>query len=329
MVAMLSADDDDVRAAIPMAAAVAAVREALRDFGAGVFELPPRVQLGDGSFLVMSAFSSRAGSTVVKLLSVGVGRTPVIVGAATWTSAGSADVVATDAAAVTALRTGAIVGVATDVLAVPGASRLLVYGAGGQAADQVRAVHSVRPLSELTLVAPSAERAVPLAAALGSELPGVRVSVCRPGGEDLRRVEIICCATPATSPLFECADLPADVHVNAVGSYRPQMCELPDELVDTASVVAVDDRDACLAESGEVIRARRRGMDVSRLTPLHELLDAPVARTGRTVFKSVGLAVQDWAVMDLLARSLGVTESGRVEQAGSVGPSVPHPSGRR
>ncbi len=305
---MLSADNDVVRAAVPMPAAVLAVREALRDFGAGVFELPPRAHHGDGSFLVMSAFSSRAQSTVVKLLSVIAGRAPVIVGAATWTSAGHADVVAADAVAVTALRTGAIVGVATDVLAAPGASRLLVYGAGGQAADQVRGVQAVRPLSELTLVAPSADRALQLAAALETELPGVRVSVCRPGGEDLRRVEIICCATPATSPLFECDDLPADVHVNAVGSYRPEMCELPDELVDTASVVVVDDRDACLAESGEVIRARRRGMDVSRLTPLHELVDASAARSGRTVFKSVGFAVQDWAVMDLLAHSLGAAD---------------------
>jgi len=313
-VAMLSAGNEDVRAAVPMPALVEAVREAVRAFGEGVFELPPRTHHGHGASLVMSAHSSRHDSTVVKSLSVNGARTPAIVGTVTWTSTGSRDVVAADAVSVTALRTGAIVGVATDLLAAREASRLVLYGAGGLAADQVRAVHAVRPLSELTVVAPSAARAGRLAAALEGELPEARISVCRPGGEDLRRAEIICCATPATSPLFHCADLPADVHVNAVGSYRPEMRELPDELIDLASVLAVDDLDACLAESGEIIRARRRGMEPSRFTPLDELLDGPVdrtgrtGRTGRTVFKSVGLAVQDWALMDLLARRLGVAE---------------------
>ncbi len=306
--ALLCVDHDEVRAAIPMTAAVTAVRAALRDFGAGVFELPPRMHHADGSSLVMSAFSSRAGSTVVKSLSLSSARTPRIVGVATWTSATSPDVVAADAVSITALRTGAIVGVATDVLAAPGASRLVLYGAGGQAADQVRAVHAVRPLTEVTVVAPGPQRARRLAAALRAELTAVRVSVCRLGDEDLSRAEIVCCATPATSALFTEADLPAQVHVNAVGSYRPEMGELPDELVDRAFVVAVDDRAACLAESGEIIRARRRGMDAARFTPLHELLDAPGPRAGRTVFKSVGLAVQDWALMDLLARSLGAAQ---------------------
>jgi ornithine cyclodeaminase/alanine dehydrogenase-like protein (mu-crystallin family) len=312
--AIRSIDDHEIRASIPMTAAVSAVRAALRDLGAGFFDLPPRIHHADGSYLVMSAVNSRVGSAVAKTLSVSDGRSPTIVGSATWTSVSSPDVVVADAVSMTALRTGAIVGVATDLLAAREASRLVLYGAGGLAADQVRAVHAVRPLSELTVVAPSAARAGRLAAALEGELPEVRISVCRPGGEDLRRAEIICCATPATSPLFHCADLPADVHVNAVGSYRPEMRELPDELIDLASVLAVDDLDACLAESGEIIRARRRGMETRRFTPLHELLDGPVdrtgrtGRTGRTVFKSVGLAVQDWALMDLLARRLGVAE---------------------
>jgi ornithine cyclodeaminase len=314
---MLSAGNEDVRAAVPMPTLVGAVREAVRAFGEGVFEVPPRTHHGHGASLVMSAHSSRHDSTVVKSLSVNAARTPAIVGTVTWTSTGSRDVVAADAVAVTALRTGAIVAVATDLLAAADASRLVVYGAGGQAADQVRGVHAVRPLSELTLVAPSGGRAGRLAAVLEAELPGVNVSVCRPGGKGLGSAEIICCATPAASALFEASELPQDVHVNAIGSYRPDMYELPDELVDRASVVAVDDRAACFAEAGEIIRARQRGSADARFTPLHELLGTPVVRTGWTVFKSVGLAVQDWAVMDLLARRMSAASSNAALRMGT------------
>ncbi len=292
--------EPEVRSVISMSAAIDAVRRALHDLADGRFLLPPRTHHGDGRYLVMTAYHRLADSTVVKSLSLETHRVPAIVGTTTWTSAARADVLVADAAPVTALRTGAIVGVATDALAATDARRLVLYGAGGQAADQVRAVHAVRPLSHLTIVTPTPERARRLADLLEPELPDVRIVVRRLGQEDLAEAQIICCATPASAPLFRADDLPSEVHVNAIGSYRPSMRELPDELLDDAVVLAVDDVPACLAESGELIRALGRGMSTGRPTALHDLLDSSPPG-GRTVFKTVGLAIQDWAVMHLLA----------------------------
>jgi ornithine cyclodeaminase len=95
--------------------------------------------------------------------------------------------------------------------------------------------------------------------------------------------------------------LPERVHVNAIGSYLPSMRELPAELLATAGCVVVDQVEAVLEEAGEVIHAVETGLvDRASLVELGDALRTPPEVTGRTVFKSVGLAVQDWAVARLL-----------------------------
>jgi ornithine cyclodeaminase len=94
------------------------------------------------------------------------------------------------------------------------------------------------------------------------------------------------------------------VHVNAIGAYRPAMRELPDELLADAAVV-VDDRAAVLEESGEVIHALEAGVisvdDLTELGPALASAAARPRRPGRTAFKTVGIAPQDWAIAALLA----------------------------
>jgi ornithine cyclodeaminase len=113
----------------------------------------------------------------------------------------------------------------------------------------------------------------------------------------------VCCATTAREPLFAAADLPERVHVNAIGSFRPSMRELPDDLLACGSVV-VDDREAILVESGEILHAVATGALVAdSLVELGDALGRDVELLPRTVFKSVGVAVQDWAIAQLLART--------------------------
>jgi ornithine cyclodeaminase len=102
-------------------------------------------------------------------------------------------------------------------------------------------------------------------------------------------------------------DLPERVHVNAIGSYLPSMRELPAELLGGASCVVVDQVGAVLEEAGEVIHAvESRVVERSSLVELGDALGTPLVVSGRTVFKSVGLAVQDWAI----ARLLGAAAAG-------------------
>jgi ornithine cyclodeaminase len=292
----------EIREAVTMRAAIDAVRGGFLDMAAGEFEMPARTVLRDGGFLVMSAHHRATASAMIKTLSLDFDRTPAIAGTVVWTETGRADSLVADAGTVTALRTGAAVGVATDLLAPAGAGRLTLIGAGGQALDQVRAVHTVRSLRETTVVDTDPRRAAALAETLAAELTGTQIHTASDAEDAVGGADIVCCATPATAPLFRERALPAEVHVNAIGAFRPTMRELPDDLLATGTVI-VDDRAAVLEESGEIIHALQTGaLTEGDLTELGTALAAPEAPRGkRTVFKTVGVAVQDWAVARLLA----------------------------
>lgn len=294
---------DDVRAAVSMSEAIDAVRQTFLDLDAGAFEQPTRTALRDGQFLVMSAHHRRTASAMVKTLSLNFQRVPAISGTVVWTEIGNPNHVVADAISVTTLRTGAAVGVATDLLAKRDADRMVLIGAGGQAADQIRAVHAVRPLRSLTIVNRDVNRAAGIAEGLSAELSGVHVVVSADIDTAVSDTDIVSCATPATEPLFDANTLPAHVHVNAIGAFRPTMRELPSELLADATVL-IDEKQAILEESGEILHAL--AAELIRADDLIEL--GPALRAGvperkkRTVFKTVGVAAQDWAIARLLAK---------------------------
>jgi ornithine cyclodeaminase len=292
----------EIREAVTIREAIDAVRGGFIDLADGRFEMPARTVLRDGQFLVMSAHHRPTASAMIKTLSVNFERRPAITGTVVWTETGRPDHLVADAGAVTCLRTGAAVGVATDLLAAPGAGRLTLIGAGAQAPDQVRAVHAVRPLRQLTVVDTDPQRARSLIETLEPELAEVEMFTATDAESAVRTAEIVCCATNATSPLFPESALPTQVHVNAIGAYRPTMRELPDELLADSTVV-IDDLAAILEESGEIIHALAAGaLTKDDLTELGTALTAPtLSYRKRTVFKTVGIAIQDWAVARLLA----------------------------
>ncbi len=298
--AVLSAED--IRKMVPMADAIEAVREAFVALERGEFDMPERTVLGDGQFLVMSAQHRPSGTAMVKVLSVNFERSPAIGGTVTWSELDRTDVLVADAGAVTTLRTGAIVGVATDLLADDDADRLVLIGAGAQAADQVRAVHAVRPLRQLTVVDLDPHRAASLLRSLAHEMPEVALRTASDADVAVSEADIVCCATTARTALFHAESLPSRVHVNAIGSFRPWMRELPRELLSDAPVV-VDDRAAVLEEAGEIIDAVEAGVLAAHsLVGLGAALSGRPATAPRTVFKTVGIAVQDWAIAHSLAR---------------------------
>lgn len=148
--------------------------------------------------------------------------------------------------------------------------------------------------------------------------------------EAVRGADVVCTATRAVAPLFERGDLKGEAHVNAVGAYRHDMCEVPPAAFGAARVVAVDQLEAALAEAGDLRLALDAGLiDRDRLVGIAELLDgtppgsgptrgasgsAGAAPTsgyengrgagGPTIFKSVGVAAQDWAMAELIVRRL-------------------------
>ncbi len=298
--------NSEIRRLVPMHDAIGAVRDAFRELADDAFTLPARLALGDGTVLVMAAHHRPSGTAAVKTISVELDRVPAILGILVWSSRAGQFVA--DAAPITALRTGAIVGVATDALADPEASALALFGAGGQAADQVRAVNAVRPLSRVAVHDRDPQRAGALVAGLSAEFPGVELVTAPSPQQALEDAQIVCCATSSTTPLFELDALPEHVHVNAIGSFRPGMRELPDKLLATADLLVVDQLEAATEEAGEIIHALDNGL-IER-DCVHELADLLArqerpAGPGRTVFKTVGIAIQDWAIARLLSQRAG------------------------
>ncbi len=303
--------------ALPLARVIALMREAFGALSAGQAVVPVRHALpladADARLLVMP--STRAGGPVacVKVVGVVPGNAarglPAIQGVLmAFDALTGAPLALLDAERVTALRTGAASALATQVMGAAAAARTLaLFGCGVQAAAQLEALASVAPLARVHVFARDAARVRTFCDDWAARLRASRereVDV-RPGERArLHEAEVVCTATPSTTPLFDADDLHPQAHVNAVGSFTPAMCELPPPLMATADVV-VDQRAACLAEAGEFARARAAGAwdDARQVDELGErLAAAPRPRTGRSVFKSVGNSVQDLVCAEEVVR---------------------------
>jgi ornithine cyclodeaminase len=200
---------------------------------------------------------------------------------------------------ITAIRTGAGSGAATDVLARPEARVAAILGSGVQARTQLEAVCTVRPIEEVRVYSPNEEHARRFAldrAGQGPVLQSVRV-VSTPA-EAVRGADVVCAATTSSTPVFDGRDLSPGAHVNGVGSYMPTMQEVDVETLKRALVV-VDSRESALAEAGDLIVPLQAGLiaEAHIYAELGEILAG--AKPGRTTpeqitfFKSCGIAVQD------------------------------------
>lgn len=201
-----------------------------------------------------------------------------------------------DGAALTALRTSAVSALATRLLAREDASRLVLFGAGVQATAHLDAMRAVRPISSVRVVSRSPGPAERLVAWAGAQ--GLDAAVA--GADTVAEADVVCTCTTSAAPVFDGARLAPGAHVNAVGAYRTDQRELDDAVMRRAAVVAVETRDAALAEAGEVVAAIEAGaIEEDDLVELGEVASGRVRRRGAdavTVFKSVGVAFEDLAV---------------------------------
>tara|TARA_Y100000294_G_scaffold59136_1_gene55866 strand:+ start:34323 stop:35195 length:873 start_codon:yes stop_codon:yes gene_type:complete len=264
---------EEVRAALPMPDAIESMVHA---FG-GDLESPNRMLLGVSLFM-----PGRLDSyTGVKVVSSVPGDPAGIV--VVFDESGH-PLGLVDGPTLSAIRTAAAPGLATDKMAAPDACVLAMLGAGAMAADQVAAVRAVRPISEVLVWSRTESSARALADLVGGQ-------VVPDADEAVARADVVSTATPSRSPLFKASSLRPGTHVNAVGAFTPEMVEIPGEVVEEAFVV-VDDRDAAAVEAGDLLRVGRE--------PDADMADLMAGRAAPsseafTLFKSVGIASQDIA----------------------------------
>jgi ornithine cyclodeaminase/alanine dehydrogenase-like protein (mu-crystallin family) len=307
-------DADAIRAGVSIDDMLDAVEAAYRDVANGRDRSPlrTRVELPNGDLLLMPGVRDGASGASVKLVTVTPSNAsrglPTIHALVVWLDAETGRPLALiDGEALTAMRTGAASGVATRLLARTDASTLAVIGAGGQAEWQLRAVLAARPIRRALVYSRDTASCEAFAARM-AEATGIEVVAAESAEAAVREADVICCATTSSDPVFDAAWVAPGAHVNGIGAYRLEMVELPPEVFGRASLVAVDSLAAALAEAGDVVAALERGLATGDGLVEIGSVDAEWAATrpaeAITVFKSVGLAVQDVAAAELITDRL-------------------------
>lgn len=206
-----------------------------------------------------------------------------------------------DGTILTRLRTGAVSGAATEVLANEDARSFLLIGTGGQAGTQLEAVLAVRDIEEAYVFDVNYERAEVFAKEMNEKLKGygAKILAIKKLDEVLGDVDIITTVTTSKKPVFDGNKVKKGVHVNSVGSYTPDMQETPPELLVRAGKIFTDTNEGVIEEAGDVIIPMKEGK-ISKEKVAHELGDLLLGReVGReskeeiTWFKTVGFAGLD------------------------------------
>jgi ornithine cyclodeaminase/alanine dehydrogenase-like protein (mu-crystallin family) len=196
-----------------------------------------------------------------------------------------------DGRLITEMRTAAVSAAATKLLAVPDSKILAILGSGVQARSHVEALRLVRRFEEVRVWSPTKAHARQLA----EEIGGTAVSA----EEAVRGADVVVTVTNSKTPVLKGSWLKPGCHVNAIGACRPDWRELDDEAM--ANTVFVDSREGALKESGDLILSRAK-----IYTELGKALTGKILSHAdeTTIFKSLGMAVEDIAAATLVYRSV-------------------------
>jgi ornithine cyclodeaminase/alanine dehydrogenase-like protein (mu-crystallin family) len=303
---------EKVRRALTMPGAIRAVADALVELSAGRALVPARMSLEipdtRTTALVMPAYlpgPNRIGLKLISLCEDNPAKGLPLAQAVTIVMDAElrTPLAVLEAGYLTAVRTGAASGVATDALARKDARVAAVFGAGVQGRTQLEAVAAVRPLRKAFVVDTDARAAAAFAAEMGSLL-GLEIEPAD-APTALGDADIVSTATTSAVPVFRDGELKPGVHINAVGSYKPHVRELPGETVRRAALF-VDERRSALEEAGDILIPLREGLigeghiraEIGEV--LAGLKPGRLSEDEVTVFKSVGNAVEDLAVASLV-----------------------------
>lgn len=203
-----------------------------------------------------------------------------------------------DGTYLTQLRTGAVQGAATDLLARKEAEVGALIGTGGQASAQLAAMLAVRDLKEIRVYSRNFERANAFAKKMSEDF-NCSIFATKNAESCLYNADIITTITTSNEPTFKADWIKAGAHINGMGSYTPDMQEIPKEIIQKATTIIFDTTEGVLGEAGDFLIPLNEG-SISKENfkgELGELLLGKISGrtspTDLTIFKSVGSAVLD------------------------------------
>lgn len=267
--------------------------------------VPQRTQLltkdESGTTLLMPSYDSKLKKIGIKIINTFPGNalknmSPAFAIVTLFDGTNGKPLAIIDGESLTKIRTGAASGLATDLLAKKNSATAAIFGPGNQGRTQLEAVCAVRNISKAYIFGKDKDEAEKFASELGIKL-NIKAEACF-DLDVLKNVDVICTATPSENHLFTDDKIKNGTHINAIGSYKPHMAEIPCETISRSKVI-VDNKESCLQEAGDIIQAIEKkyfspdkiwgelGEIVMNKIPGRE------SESEITIFKSVGSAIQD------------------------------------
>lgn len=307
---MLLLSAEDVRKSLPMKEAIEAMKNAYASLSNGTAVVPLRTRLpipeSEALSLFMPAYvhsvdGQALAIKVVSLFPTNPARGLAYIQAAVlvFDPETGRPIALLEGSSLTAIRTGAASGAAIDLLARKDSKVAAIFGAGAQGRTQLEAACTARQIETAFVFDADAGKAQAFADEMnGKGVITKDIRVAKSAREAIEHADIICTATTSMKPVFDDQNLKAGTHISGVGSYTPEMQEVPAETLQRAKIF-VDSRAASLEEAGDLIQPIRAGLfDESHICG--ELGEVVLGiKSGResqdeiTYFKSVGIAVQD------------------------------------
>lgn len=256
---------EDIEKVFTMKDAIEASKDALEIYSKGESDIPLRTVLDidaqDAESIYMPGFAANANALGIKIVSVfpnnnskGLSTTPATMVLVNEETGEVSSLM--DGTHLTQVRTGAVSGAATDLLAREDSKVFTIIGTGGQAPSQIEAVLSVRDIETVNVYNRKLEKAKAFAKEM-QEMFGEKFKVEIIGTdsseEAVKNADIITTVTTAKKPVFDGRHVKKGTHINAVGSFKPEMQEIDEYLVVNADKVYVDTRDGVLNESGDFL----------------------------------------------------------------------------
>lgn len=294
---------EEIKSLISMNEAIDSMELAFASFSEGSSKVPQRhiTSINNLDLFLKPAYSEKLGRIAVKIITQKKGGNlqgiPAILGVVLLLDSKTGAILSMmDGAYITALRTGAAGGIATKLLARKEAATVAIFGCGAQGKTQLEAVCNVRPIKRALLYDHNFDAAFKVKTEMEEKL-NISIDIEK-NLEQLKQADIICTATTSETPLFSRKDISTGVHINAIGSYKPNMQEL-DPFIIKEGKLFVDSRESVLKESGDLIKPIAEHIFTDRIidAEIGELINKKTAGRNTdneiTIFKSVGLGVQD------------------------------------
>jgi len=319
--------EEDIRRALPMKDAIAAMKEAFKAVSVGQVTMPTRTHIDisthNGTALFMPSYSDYFGKIAVKVVNIFPANPqrglPSIQGIVCLLDGQTGRPLAIlNGTFLTGLRTGAASGAATDLLSRSDADTVAIIGAGIQGCMQLEAMCVVRPIKKVCVYDIAEDLAIQFAKKMSAAL-SIEIVVARSSRDALKYADIVCTATVSSTPVFDDTEIVPGVHINAVGSYKPEVQEIPEKTV-IRSLLIVDHRESALQEAGDLLIPIKKGymQETHIRAELGEIIAGKViGRTSDkdvTLFKSVGIAVQDLAAATRVLEQAEIQGFGKMVQ---------------